>query len=345
MSSFHQRSKWFVASVIELLWMGLVGFHAYGTEPTLVTFSGATMGTRYSVTATHDDPAELQKLVDDCLAQINKQMSTYDPDSELSRFNAHRSNDWFAVSKETARVIDFALQVAAETDGAFDPTVGPAVNLWGFGPDKRRKSPPSDAEIEAVKKRIGYQSIEVRLDPPSVKKLLPEIYVDLSAVAKGYAVDKISDLLAARGCTASLVVIGGEVRTRGTKPDGTPWKIAVEEPDSQGREFSRILELANQAVSTSGDWRNSFMFQNQRYSHVIDPMTARPVNHNLASVTVIADRSIKSDAWSTALMVMGETRGRKWCDEHGVTTIFFVRGDNGEIVARPTSRAEKNFAP
>ena len=165
----------------------------------LVTFSGATMGTRYAVTiAERADIKELQKKVDARLAEINGEMSTYDKESELSRFNQSTGLDWFTVSADTARVVKFALDVAKSTKGSFDPTVGPAVNLWGFGPDGRRKEPPSENEIAEVLARIGYQNLEVREEPPALRKKRADLYLDLSAVAKGYAVDEVAKLLVAR---------------------------------------------------------------------------------------------------------------------------------------------------
>ncbi len=304
------------------------------------------MGTRYTVqVAERDNLAEMQIAVEKRLSEINRLMSTYDEKSELSQFNQYEKSDWFAVSSETALVVQFALQVAADSEGAFDPTVGPAVNLWGFGPEGRRRKPPSDEDIEKARQRIGYQKLEARTEPPALRKQMADMYVDLSAVAKGYAVDEISDLLAKQGCTASLVVIGGEIRARGKKPDGTSWRIGIEEPKGLGRPFERVVKVENLALATSGDWRNAFDHQGVRYAHVIDPSTARPVEHNVAGVTVLADRSIESDAWATALLVMGDERGIPWCEQRKVAAIFFVRRENGKIMARATTHLAKRVTP
>lgn len=304
----------------------------------LVTFGGSTMGTRYSVTIpTRDDIAELQRKVAERLKAINAQMSTYDKESELSRFNQYQGDDWFAVSSETAYVVQFALEVAESTEGAFDPTVGPVVNLWGFGPEGRRKEPPAEKDIAAARLRIGYQNLEVREQPPALRKDRPAVYLDLSALAKGFAVDEISELLAKAGCHDSLVAIAGDIYARGTKPDGSPWQIGIESPDAPDKAPERKLRISDAAISTAGDWRNSFTYDGVRYSHVIDPRTGRPVGHQVASVTVVADRSIQADAWDTGLLVMGDERGLAWCERNKVAAIFFIRDPDGHVTARAST--------
>jgi thiamine biosynthesis lipoprotein len=309
------------------------------TAEELNSFSGDTMGTRYRVTVVGKISPELQSKVDARLAEINSLFSTYDPDSELSRINESRSKEWFEISDETARVVEFALLFAEATNGAFDPTVGPAVNLWGFGPKGHRKKPPTAKEVEAVRSKIGFQQVAVRSQPPAVKKTNPEIYLDLSAVAKGYAVDETCDLLAGEGFDSYLVVIGGEIRACGMKPDATEWRIGIEEPDQAGKPVQRSVPLIDMAVSTSGDWRNSFQHDGVRYSHVIDPRTGKPVAHKLASVTVFANSSMEADATSTALMVMGPHKGIEWCDTNKVAALFFIRNDSVLTEVRPSEAA------
>jgi FAD:protein FMN transferase len=312
----------------------------------LILFSGATMGTRYTVKlAERGDTDNLRKQVDARLAEINRLMSTYDPESELSRFNKYNGTDWFPVSQETATVVQFALQVASETDGALDPTVGPLVNLWGFGPEGRRREPPSDDQIEKARKRVRWQNVEVRLDPTALQKACPDMYLDLSAVAKGYAVDEIIELLKKNDCADSLVAIGGDIRASGRKPDGSAWQIGVEQPDGALKPYDRTLKIEDTAVSTSGDWRNAFEYRGVRYSHVIDPSTGGPVRHKVASVTVLADTSMQADAWDTALLVVGDERGLAWCEKHKVAAIFFIRSDKGTITARPSSYVAQRIVP
>ncbi len=258
--------------------------------------AGRTMGTTYH--ATFDFNAydwteqKIQQAIDGRLAEINSRMSTYDPESELSRFNASRSTEWFPVSAETAKVVAAALDIAQRTGGAFDPTVGPVVNLWGFGPAGRRKAPPSDDEIQTALAQVGYQAIHVQSDPPALRKTNPEAYLDLSAIAKGYAADEVVRLLCPNtkyNTLAAMVEIGGEVRTHGTKSkrDGTPWRLGIERPDSDARLITKVVEIDNgDALATSGDYRNFFEHQGRRYSHTIDPATGRPVEHRLATATV-----------------------------------------------------------
>jgi len=325
----------------------LLGCQNAEVEPQrkLHKFFGATMGTSYSVrivaeSRDEDDPLDLeavQKQVDQRLAEINRMMSTYDAESELSRFNSYAGSDWFAVSLETAQVVEFALQVAVDTDGAFDPTVGPVVNLWGFGPEKRKELPPSAEEIAAALTRVGHAKLTVRLDPPALRKSQADLYVDLSAVAKGFGVDDISRLLVELGFESSMVEIGGEVRTRGSKPESAAWRIGVEKPDSAGRSLQEIYQLHDGAMATSGDYRNFFEREGIRYSHTIDPATARPVLHQLATVSVLAGNCMQADALATALLVMGDATGYDWCVEREVAALFLIR-DGSKVEERVTPR-------
>lgn len=295
------------------------------------------MGTRYNISYVGDGQAinllqeERQQDVDARLAQINRQMSTYDPESELSRFNQSESTDWFEVSEETAKVVAFALEVAELSDGQFDPTVGPVVNLWGFGPDGRRKEPPTDEQVAAALARVGYESVEARHDPPALKKSRADVYLDLSAVAKGYGVDEVSRVLADQGAEASMVEIGGEVVCRGAKPDGAAWRIGVEKPDERGRTIQTVVELSDAALATSGDYRNFFETDGVRYSHTINPKTGRPVEHQLAEVSVRAENCMKADAYATAILVMGPERGYNWARRHSVAALLIERKEEGFV--------------
>ncbi|MCA9241142.1 MAG: FAD:protein FMN transferase [Planctomycetales bacterium] len=296
------------------------------------TYSGPTMGTLYHYSIiTCRAPASIQQRVDSRLAEINKAMSTYDPDSELSRFNKSDSLDWFDVSEETARVVAFALEVSEKTNGAFDPTVGPAVNLWGFGPDGRRKSPPTDEQVSAALARVGYKNVEARLDPPAIKKSRPDVYVDLSAVAKGYGVDEVSRVLAENGSEASMVEIGGEVVCRGAKPDGSPWRIGVEKPDERGVAIQTVVELSDAALATSGDYRNFFQQDGVRFSHTINPQTGRPVEHRLAEVSVRAKSCMENDAYATSILVMGPEKGYNWAQKQNLAVLMIERTHDGFV--------------
>jgi thiamine biosynthesis lipoprotein len=290
------------------------------------------MGTWYhiKVAAYPDDLTadNLQHEVDIRLNEINRQMSTYLDDSELSRFNRHADGDWFAVSPEFALVVSTAQQIAEGTDGAFDVTVGPLVNLWNFGPNPQPERMPSDEEIAEARARVDYRAIEVRQTPPALRKSQPLVYVDLSAIAKGFAVDAIAELLDEQGVRAYMVEIGGEVRTKGKKPDGEPWRIGIERPVSTGRLIQRVVELGDDALATSGDYRNYFDWQGRTFSHEIDPRTGRPVDHALASVSVIAENCMTADALATALIVLGPEEALRYAKEHDVDVLLILRRDD-----------------
>ena len=329
--------------VLGLLCIGLLP-SCSGEQPAeLYSFAGPTMGTRYAVSIAAGtqagnwppDVPEVQRQVDQRLSEINRLMSTYDPNSELSRFNRLDSQDWFRVSSETVEVVASALKIAERTSGAFDPTVGPLVNLWGFGPDWRREEPPNDEQIAEALQRVGYRHIEVRRNPPALRKAIPEVYLDLSAIAKGYAADEVSELMAESGYDDSMVEIGGEVRTRGHKARGLPWRIGVEKPGRDGRGVQAAVPLVDSGMATSGDYRNFFEHEGVRYSHTIDPTTGRPVRHRLAAVAIVAPACIEADALATAVLVMGEAKGYDWCMKQEVAAMLLVR-EGEKIIERIT---------
>lgn len=221
------------------------------------------------------------------------------------------------------------------TDGAFDITVGPLVNLWGFGPDGRPEEVPSAEALQQVKDRTGYQHLKLRDNPPAVSAE-PAQYLDLSAIAKGFGVDQVAKYLESEGISAYLVEIGGEIRVNGQKPDGTAWRLAVEEPSGEGRQVNRIVALQQAAMATSGDYRNYYESQGQRYSHTIDPVTGKPISHSLASVTVITENCMTADALATAFNVMGFERANDLAVEQNLAAYFIVRrGDGFETHATP----------
>lgn len=339
-----RRSIW-LRSIFGLLLIGaLLGPLFYRPDrsalPEIVQLTGPTMGTRFSISLVVDQPGpspeELLDRVQQRLQLLNARMSTYDPDSELSRFNASDSTDWFEVSATTAKVVDHCVKLAAKTYGAFDPTVGPLVNLWGFGPPGSQFSPPSSEQIQAAQTRIGYQKVEVRFEPPALRKTTREIYLDLSAAAKGYGVDVIAELVEQEGFANYLVEIGGEIRSAGRKPDGRVWRIGVEAPDSNGRKVQRVVEPNGKAVATSGDYRNFYEFEGIRYSHTIDPVAGAPVNHDLATVSVMAETCLAADGLATALLVLGPERGYDWAVENEVAALLISRSDEDKLSERST---------
>jgi thiamine biosynthesis lipoprotein len=305
-------------------------------DVTLLKMEGPTMGSYFSITIANP-PEELdsdwQLAIEQELRKINDLMSTYLESSELSRFNQSPSTEWFPVSPELAFVVDAAQTISRESSGALDVTVSPLVNLWNFGPKKRRREPPSAEEIEAAKAIIGYDKLEVRLDPPALRKLIPELQVDLSAIAPGYATDRLVEILAGFGCDNVFVDISGEVRARGMRGERN-WRVAIEDPSDDARSYHLAYELRDRAIATSGDYRNFFEHNGKRYSHTIDPRTGRPVDHGVASVSVFAERSMDADAWATAFTVLGMEAGMELAEKLGMQVLIVRRAADGSFEER-----------
>jgi FAD:protein FMN transferase len=296
---------------------------------TLVELDGPTMGTYYSVKVARPPAGmsaeTLQPEVLSALDQVIAEISTYDTNSELSRLNRNTSTDWIPVSPNLYRVIAEGQRIAALTDGTFDITIGPLVNLWGFGPESRADRLPTPAEITAAKARVGWRKLELRASPPAVRKARGDVYIDLSALGEGYGTDRLAALLEAHGAKDYMVAIAGAIRAKGRNAAGKPWAIAIEEPLPDQRSVHRIIPIADQALSTSGDYRNFFEKNGKRYSHEIDPMTGAPVDRKLGSVTVVGDVGMAVDGLATALMVLGEDRGPALARSQGLAAYFIVR--------------------
>jgi thiamine biosynthesis lipoprotein len=233
-------------------------------------------------------------------------------------------------------LVELAQSISALSDGAFDVTVGPLVNLWGFGPETQPFRIPEAQAIVDARERVGYRKLHCRPQPPALRKDQPDLYVDLSGIAKGYGVDRIADILEQAGVAAYLAEIGGELRAKGTKPGDKPWRIAIERPSADSREVYRIVPLKDAAMATSGDYRNFYEHDGRVYSHTIDPSTGRPVEHLLASVTVITEDCATADGLATALLVLGPERGVELAESLGLAA-FFVSRINGEYTHRATS--------
>lgn len=306
---------------------------ACGTGPRQLQFQGVTMGTLYTVKVVdlpHGvDTQTLHSEVDGILRQVDARMSTYRPDSELSRLNAARTSDWIGVSDELFAVLNEALRVSELTAGAFDITVGPLVNLWGFGPGGGAEEPPPQDAIQAALARVGYRHLRLRDAPPALSKDRPDIYLDLSAIAKGFAVDRVAEYLASQGIEHYMVEVGGEVRTRGHNARGSAWRIAIERPSSTQRAVQLVVALSDAGIATSGDYRNYFERNGHRYSHTIDPTTGRPITHGLASVTVIAASTMYADALATGLLVLGPEKGYALAKRLGLAAFFIVKTKRG----------------
>ncbi|MCR9205908.1 MAG: FAD:protein FMN transferase, partial [Halobacteriovoraceae bacterium] len=271
-----------------LAMLGLLLFCACNKKVSMIHLTGRTMGTQYNVkyytSDKLDDKVKTQEQIDEVLKKVNQEMSTYLKDSEISYFNQTDRLGWLKISPDFFRVTTYALQLAHESEGAFDPTIGPLVNLWGFGPGGTKKVPKSE-EIEEALKRVGYDKINLNKERTEIKKKVPGVYLDLSALAKGFGVDKVGDFLEDNEIKNYMVEIGGEVRTKGKKSDSSLWKIAIEapHPTSQGESYQRILGLNSLSLATSGNYRNFFMENGKKYSHTINVGTGKPVAHSLAS--------------------------------------------------------------
>ncbi|HEX7027751.1 MAG TPA: FAD:protein FMN transferase, partial [Gammaproteobacteria bacterium] len=302
----------FKHSLLLLLLSGLT--LACGRNVSEHRIEGVTMGTYYLVKIA-DAPKnlktnELQDGMDSLLHEINRSMSTYDKDSELSRINRSRKPEPIPISPGLYTVLNEAVKISRLSNGAFDITVGPLVNLWGFGPELRDDTVPASVDIQLALARVGMDKIELSdSDSPAFRKLHPEVYLDLSAIAKGYGVDRLAEHLEIRGIKNYMVEIGGEMRVKGVNARGKPWRIAIEEPSPAGRNVFSVIAPGDRAVATSGDYRNYFEWDGRRYSHTIDPRNGRPVDHALASVTVLANNCMHADAMATALMVLGPKQG------------------------------------
>ena len=321
-----------LVALIVLLTAG-TGFSLLYPEPAAVELhmSGRTMGTTYNVKyrPTHNTPIvkDLQIEVDALLAEINHTMSTYDPESELSRFNRLRTTDWVPASASILAVLKTALEVGVQSDGAFDITVGPLVNLWGFGPEVHPDRIPLESDIAAARARSGLDKITLSKTQPAIRKHRPDVFLDLSGIAKGYGVDRVAELMTAHGIEHYMVEIGGEIRVRGLKEHDTPWRIAIEKPLPGERSVQTMLALSDIALATSGNYRNFFEIAGRRYSHTIDPTTGWPIDNHLVSVTVLADTSMRADAWATAFQVLGPERGMTIAERLNLPVLFVVERD------------------
>ncbi|CAI1700613.1 Thiamine biosynthesis lipoprotein ApbE precursor [Serratia quinivorans] len=304
-----------------------------GCGPEQVNLDGKTMGTSYSVRyVTGDDmpsAAKIQAEIDKRLELVNDQMSTYRPGSELSRFNASRGVDKpFPVSAATTEVVLEALRINRVTDGALDVTVGPLVNLWGFGPEGRPDKVPSAAELERRRAWTGIDKLSVQGN--ALVKSIPELYVDLSSIAKGYGVDVIAQYLQSQQVKNYMVDIGGEVRTRGHNGEKKPWRIAIERPTAGMEQKAQlVIQPGEMSIATSGDYRNYFEQGGMRYSHTIDPVTGKPIHHHLVSVTVLSPTCMAADGLSTGLNVLGPERGMALANLMGIPVFMIVKTAKG----------------
>ncbi len=294
--------------------------------------SGRTMGTSYHITVV-DVPqgierSKLQTLIDSELHQVNQAMSTYIDNSELMRFNRSPVGKVIPVSTPLAEVVEMSLDIYRRSNGAFEVTVGPLVNLWGFGPKPEPEWIPSEVDIARLQQIVGSDALKMTREPDTITRERP-VEIDLSAIAKGHGVDRVAQLLEQQGIRNYLVEIGGELRTLGVNPKGRLWRIGIEVPDSIGQTVQRPIDVSGKGVATSGDYRNYYERGGVRYAHSIDPRTGRPLKHRLASVTVVADTCTEADGLATALNVLGAQAGMALAERENLAVFMLVKTDRG----------------
>lgn len=307
--------------------------------PEQITLSGKTMGTTYTVKYIDNgevkdliSPEKMKNELDKLLIEVNNQMSTYQPDSEISRFNQLKQADQAVeISQDFAKVVEEAIRLNRLTEGALDVTVGPLVNLWGFGPDKRLNKVPTPEQIAERSAYVGIDKILLKAEnKPTLTKSEPNLYLDLSSIAKGFGVDKLAEQLETIGVSNYLVEIGGELRGKGKNLQGLDWRIAIEQPTlAQGQAAQITVPLHNLAMATSGNYRNYFEDeQGNRLSHIIDPKQLRPVNHNLASITVLAPNTMTADGLSTGLFVLGTEKALELAEREKLAVFLIIKKDD-----------------
>lgn len=295
---------------------------------------GKTMGTSWRVSVVGLDESRRLPLQQKIQAQLNADdqlLSTWKPDSALMRFNQARTTAPWPVSEAMADIVTQALRIGDKTAGAMDITVGPLVNLWGFGPDKQPVKTPSAAQIEDARARTGLQHLTVinTASRQYLQKDLPDLFVDLSTVGEGYAADHLARLMEQEGLSRYLVSVGGALVSRGMNASGQPWRVAIQKPTDRENAVEAIVDINGHGISTSGSYRNYYELDGKRISHVIDPQSGRPITHTLVSVTVIAPTALEADGWDTGLMVLGREKAQQVAREQGLAVYMISKEGDG----------------
>ena len=318
-------------------------------ETKVISLSGKTMGTTYhvkyldegSMKATSEKTHEEIEAI---LKDVNAKMSTYKKDSELSRFNQNTQvNTPIEISADFAKVLAEAIRLNKVTEGALDVTVGPVVNLWGFGPEKRPEKQPTPEQLAERQAWVGIDKITLDMSgtKPTLSKALPQVYIDLSSIAKGFGVDLVAEKLEQLNAQNYMVEIGGEIRAKGKNIEGKPWQIAIEKPTTTGeRAVEAVIGLDNMGMASSGDYRIYFEENGKRFAHEIDPKTGYPIQHHLASITVLAPTSMTADGLSTGLFVLGEDKALEVAEKNNLAVYLIIKTDNG-FVTKSSSAFKK----
>ncbi|WP_323108905.1 FAD:protein FMN transferase ApbE [Klebsiella quasipneumoniae] len=301
---------------------------------TATVLDGKTMGTFWRVSVIGVDEAKAQALRAKVQAQLDaddRLLSTWKNDSALMRFNHATDTRPWPVSEAMADIVTLSLRIGAKTHGAMDITVGPLVNLWGFGPDKQPVATPDAQAIAAAKARTGLQHLQVinQSGRQFLQKDIPDLFVDLSTVGEGYAADHLARLMEQEGISRYLVSVGGALVSRGMNGEGKPWGVAIQKPTDRENAVQAIVDINGHGISTSGSYRNYYELDGKRISHVIDPQTGQPITHKLVSVTVIAPTALEADGWDTGLMVLGPEKAQQVVREQGLAVYMIVKEGEG----------------
>ncbi|MHC8379912.1 FAD:protein FMN transferase [Pseudomonas sp. LB3P14] len=303
-----------------------------GNGDSLERFDGPTMGSRYSIQyirhSSTPGPKAVQAEVENILAEVDRQFSTYRSDSDIERFNALPAGRCQVMPDPVLELIRVGEQLSEQSEGSYDLTVEPLLNLWGFGPQAREEKIPATQALAEVRQRVGYQHL--RIDGDQLCKDAA-VELDFNSIAAGYAVDTIAAKLEGMGIHNYLAEATGELKAAGKKLDGSPWRIALEEPRDDQQVAERIIAVDGYGVSTSGDYRNYFEQDGRRYSHTFDARTGAPVLHTLASVTVIHPSALMADGLSTLLLILGPERGWDYAEKHDIGAFFVIRADTGFV--------------
>ena len=305
------------------------------SKPYPFVYTEMIMGTSFTIKATKLPEVikteSLKSQIKVLLDRLNGDLSTYEPKSALSIFNQNLKSDWKIIPHSLLNILIEAQRVSQLSAGAFDISVGKLVNLWGFGVEPMDFTLPDESVLKEILATTGYQFLLIDESVSKIKKQQPALYLDLSAIAKGYAVDQVALLLETEGINDYMVEIGGEIRLKGQNISGGGWKIAIEKPTPEKRMIQRVVSISNIAMATSGDYRNFFEFEGKRYSHTIDPRTGYPVTHQLASVTILNKSAMTADALATAIMVLGEEEGYQLAQQQNIAALFIIKTAEGFI--------------
>lgn len=304
------------------------------SAPEETYLEGKTMGTTYHIKYFDDQQllsaSQMQTQIDTLLQDVNQSMSTYIDDSEINKFNRLPANQFMTISSDFRAVVTESIRLGKSTE-TLDVTMGPLIDLWGFGPDKKPTKRPSKEELDGMIKKIGVDKLI--LNEQGLAKTIDGLELSFSSTAKGFGIDKVAQLLESHKITNYMVEIGGELRVSGKKPADQDWKIAIEQPDAAPgeRKVHRVLLPGNSGIATSGDYRIFYEMDGEIYTHLIDPMTGMPIKHDLVSVTVLHPSAMTADGLATALTVMGMEKAKAYAQEHDLAVYLIAKRENGLI--------------